>query len=258
MRAIVLFTLLLILINGCDESLNIYTVEDDITLGQKLSERIDQSPDYEVLNEFNFSDLYLYLYQVKEEILISPYLNFREKFSWELKIISDDNKIDAFSLPGGYLYIYSGMLKYIENVDQLAALMAHMIVHCDQRYDVNKLAQVYGYQQLMNIVENNVQSSDLDAILSDMENIPFNIDEEKIIDASTVELLTITRYSCASFIDLINRLETTNNNFLENHVDPKNRINLISDKVAEMACDTSMWHNNGDNGAFATAIATLP
>lgn len=257
MRVTILFILLFTFI-GCDESLNIYTVEDDITLGQKLSERIDQSSEYEVLNEFNFSDLYLYLYQVKEEILISPYLNFSEKFVWELKIINDDNKIDAFSLPGGYLYIYSGMLKYIENVDQLAALLAHMIVHCDQRFDVNKLAQVYGYQELMNIVENNVQSSELDDILSDIENIPFNIDEEKSIDASTVELLTITRYSCASFIDLINRLETTNNNFLDNHVDPKKRINIILEKVTEMACDTTMWHNNGDNGAFATAIATLP
>lgn len=58
------------------------------------------------------------------EVLPEKYQNY----DWEVVVFEEDT-INAFALPGGYMGIYSGMMKFAENQDQLAAVMGHEIGH---------------------------------------------------------------------------------------------------------------------------------
>jgi beta-barrel assembly-enhancing protease len=49
-------------------------------------------------------------------------------FDYTFKII-DDKEINAFSLPGGYVYVNKGLLDYVQSDDELAGVIAHEIVH---------------------------------------------------------------------------------------------------------------------------------
>ncbi|HZT43998.1 MAG TPA: M48 family metalloprotease [Chthonomonadaceae bacterium] len=51
-----------------------------------------------------------------------------KKFHYTFKII-DDKDVNAFSLPGGYIYLYKGLLDYVHSDDELAGVMAHEITH---------------------------------------------------------------------------------------------------------------------------------
>lgn len=49
-------------------------------------------------------------------------------YDWEVAVFEEDT-INAFALPGGYMGIYTGMMKFAENQHQLAAVMGHEIGH---------------------------------------------------------------------------------------------------------------------------------
>ncbi|MCO4321989.1 M48 family metallopeptidase [Aliidiomarina quisquiliarum] len=49
-------------------------------------------------------------------------------YNWEVAVFEEDS-INAFALPGGYMGIYTGMMKFAENQHQLAAVMGHEIGH---------------------------------------------------------------------------------------------------------------------------------
>lgn len=49
-------------------------------------------------------------------------------FTWTFHVV-DDNDVNAFSLPGGYVYVNAGLLKLIGTDDELAAVLGHEITH---------------------------------------------------------------------------------------------------------------------------------
>ena len=49
-------------------------------------------------------------------------------FTWHFFVI-DEKDVNAFSLPGGYVYVNSGLLKFVRSDDELAGVLAHEITH---------------------------------------------------------------------------------------------------------------------------------
>jgi predicted Zn-dependent protease len=60
-------------------------------------------------------------------------------------------EINAFACPGGFIYIYTGLLKTMDNEAQLAGVLAHEIGHVVARHSVKRLQQVLGIQVLLSI-----------------------------------------------------------------------------------------------------------
>lgn len=54
-------------------------------------------------------------------------------FPYVFYVIEGDD-VNAFSLPGGYIFVYEGFMKYIESDDELAGVMAHEIAHASFRH----------------------------------------------------------------------------------------------------------------------------
>jgi beta-barrel assembly-enhancing protease len=57
------------------------------------------------------------------------------KFNYAFKII-DDKDVNAFSLPGGFVYVNKGLLDYAQTDDELAGVMAHEIVHVAHHHGI--------------------------------------------------------------------------------------------------------------------------
>lgn len=52
----------------------------------------------------------------------------RPKMSYTVKVV-DDNEPNAFTFPGGFMYVTTGLLKLVESEHELAAVLAHEIAH---------------------------------------------------------------------------------------------------------------------------------
>ncbi len=72
----------------------------------------------------------------------------RKDVKYKFKVL-DSDEINAFACPGGYIYIYSGLLKIMDNEAQLAAVLGHEIGHVVARHSIQRLQIIYGYNILM-------------------------------------------------------------------------------------------------------------
>ncbi len=59
--------------------------------------------------------------------------------------VVDDTTINAFALPGGYIYIYRALLTHMNSESELAAVLDHKIGHVTARHAVQRYTKSQGY-----------------------------------------------------------------------------------------------------------------
>jgi predicted Zn-dependent protease len=74
----------------------------------------------------------------------------RNDIEYTFKVI-DKKDINAFACPGGFIYIYTGLLETLDNEAQLAAVLSHEVSHLVARHSIKKLQNIYGYSILAQI-----------------------------------------------------------------------------------------------------------
>ena len=64
----------------------------------------------------------------------------RPDFNWEFHVIDEPNQINAFALPGGKVFVYTGMLRLADTDAELATVMAHEIAHVLTRHGAERMS----------------------------------------------------------------------------------------------------------------------
>ncbi|MBN2813371.1 MAG: M48 family metalloprotease [Bacteroidales bacterium] len=150
-----------------DNDLNFFTVSQDIAFGEQLDSAVLASPDeYPVLSRTAYPAVYTYLETMMNNILASEEIMYRDEFNWKITVINSD-VVNAFAAPGGYLYIYTGLLKYLDNGAQVAGVMGHEIAHTDRRHSTEAMTKEYGFSVLLSIIMGN-EATQLEQILSSL------------------------------------------------------------------------------------------
>jgi predicted Zn-dependent protease len=62
------------------------------------------------------------------------------RFEWEFNVLEDPH-VNAFCLPGGKVAVYSGLLKVVQNDDQLAAVLGHEVAHALAHHSSERIAE---------------------------------------------------------------------------------------------------------------------
>ena len=62
---------------------------------------------------------------------------------WEFHVVSDP-QVNAFNIPGGHVYVNTGLICANDNVAELAGVMAHEISHGVSRHATENLSKAYG------------------------------------------------------------------------------------------------------------------
>ena len=222
----------------------LFPVEDDVTLGLQVVEQIEANPDeYPLLDETEYADAYAYLNAMKNTILQSDGVEYEDIFAYELKIIHRDDVLNAFATPGGYIYVYTGLIKYLDKADDLAGVMGHEIAHADRRHSVNQMIKNVGVQTLISIVAGESSSSTIAQVVSGIIGLKFSRTDEAEADEYSVLYLSDTDYACNGTATFFEKIEAEGGagvpEFLSTHPDPANRVEDINAKAAEEQCDTT-------------------
>ena len=131
---------------------NIFTVEDDVAMGQELDAEIrsDQSnyPIYKGNDEVR-----QYVTGIGKDIIRkSNLIQYEKIFPYKFEVIDDDSTINAFCIPGGYIYVYTGLIKYLDNEAALAGVIGHEIAHAERRHMSQRLTSYYGVSFVLSLV----------------------------------------------------------------------------------------------------------
>lgn len=230
---------------SCEDGvLPVFTIENDKELGQQVAAEIAADPEtYPLLDESSYD--YAYLKGMMDEILDSETIRYKDEFDWKINVI-DDDVLNAFATPGGQIYVYTGLIFFLDKEDDLAGVIGHEIAHADQRHSTKQLQRQYGISFLLGVLTGG-QSESIQQIIGSIVGVgalEFSRDAEAEADDYSVEYLSDTDYACngaAAFFEKLEANETTRNpEFLSTHPDPGNRVNDINSKAAEIGCSTAI------------------
>lgn len=242
-----------------DGSINIFSVEDDVQLGMQLRDEILSNPqEYPVLERSKFPQAYAYVEGIVKDILASDAINYREEFAWEVYIIDDDETLNAFAAPGGYIFVYTGLIKFLDRKDDLVGVLGHEMAHADHRHSTDQLTKTYGIVFLLDVLVGGTDQSTLANILASLVTLKFSRSAEEEADKYSVIYLCDTEYasnSAASFFQkLINVGASSPPEFLSTHPSPDNRVEQINAEAAERGCSTEFNSSQSEWQAFQASL----
>jgi predicted Zn-dependent protease len=63
--------------------------------------------------------------------------------NWQVNVIDDSRTVNAFGTPGGYLYVYTGLLAVLDDEAELAGILAHEVGHMVAQHTLRNLTATY-------------------------------------------------------------------------------------------------------------------
>jgi predicted Zn-dependent protease len=218
-----------------DNTFNLFSVNDDIAFGQGLREEIHSNPDkYPLLDETQYSEAYQHMYRIRDSILGSGELIYADRFDWKIDILHDDNVLNAFCAPGGYICIYTGIIKFLDDESQFAGVMSHEMAHADRRHSTDQLTKAYGIQILLGILlgSNPGVLAEIAANLAaGVATLAFSRDAEYEADKYSVRYMYQTSYDARGVGEFFKKMDGSLQppEFLSTHPHPDNRYERIQD-----------------------------
>lgn len=228
--------------NGKSDGFNIFPVSEDIKLGKQVSTEIASKPEeYPILDANQYSEVYAYVNKMRDAILNSGKLQYKDEFVWEIKIVQDDSTLNAFCTPGGYIYIYTGLIKYLDAEDELAGVVGHEMGHADLRHSTRQMTQMYGIDLLASAVLGEREA--IKQISTALIGLKFSRNHEKEADDASVTYLCPTPYNAAGAAGFFEKITAAGGartpEFLSTHPSPDNRVENIKAKKNELNCSGS-------------------
>ncbi len=243
---------------NCDENGNIilFSLQNDKDLGAQVAAEIESNPQqFPVLPRSNTQDCpncaaaYAYLDVIVNNILNSGEVTYNSEFVWQVSLIKDDETLNAFATPGGYIYVYTGLIKFLDRVDDLAGVLGHEIAHADQRHSSRQLQRQYGVSILLSVIlgEDPTALEQIAAQISGtLSGLSFSRGLEEEADEFSVIYLAETPYACNGAFSFFQKLldEDASGNtpeFLSTHPDPADRVAAINAQAEEIGCATDAF-----------------
>lgn len=112
-----------------------YSTEKEVQIGDSVAAQVKDN--YKFIEDIDANE------RVKKILDKIVEVCDRKDVTYFIKII-DEEDLNAVSLPGGYVYIFKGLLDKVKNDDQLAGVIAHEVGHITARHSVKRLQAYYG------------------------------------------------------------------------------------------------------------------
>lgn len=221
-----------------DNSFNLFAVADDIAMGIELRDTILNDPDnYKIITEDSIPAAYAYLNNIKNKLLTSE-VAYDDRFEWEIYII-DDSTVNAFCAPGGYIFFYTGIFRFMENEAMLAGVLAHEMAHAARRHTTDNLTKTGAASTVLSVILGD-DPSELAALASNLAlglgGLAFSRENEYEADEFAVRYMTkgsdYDPMALSDFFDMLKALEGNSGStptFLSTHPSPDDR----AEKIAE-------------------------
>jgi predicted Zn-dependent protease len=216
--------------------LMLLTIGDEIKLGEDTDKEIVRT-----YGLYENPELTAYISEIGERM---GKLTHRPELKYHYKVL-DTPVINAFAVPGGYIYFTRGILGYFNNEAELAGVMGHELGHVNARHS----AKQYSRAALagLGIGLGSILSEDFRKVAGvvqfgvGMMFLKFSRDDERQADDLGVEYSSKTGYDArqmAHFFETLERLNPGSDmkglpGWFSTHPNPTDRVAAVGRKTTE-------------------------
>jgi predicted Zn-dependent protease len=243
---------------ACD-SVNLFSVEEDIELGRQVRDEILADPaTYPVVDPAAAPEAYGHLRRIRDNVLASGQVEYADRFDWEVYLVDDDETLNAFAAPGGYMFFYTGLVQYLDEEDHFAGVMGHEMAHAAARHSSEQLTQRYGVATLIELALGDGTAAAVAQVAADVAALDFSRDDEAESDALSVQYLCETSYASDGTAGFFAKMEAEGGTqipeFLSSHPSHDSRVAEITDLAEDEGCSTQLAPNTD----WAAVQASMP
>jgi predicted Zn-dependent protease len=138
------------------------------------------------------------------------------QYRYQFKII-DQEQVNAFTIPGGNIYVFSGLVTMSESPEEVAAVLAHEIGHAEKRHVLHKIVKEFSIAVVFSILSGGDPNL-IVQIIQQVVGSSFDRKQEEEADRFALELLEKAKIDprhLADFFSKLNEKEMSYNKNLE-------------------------------------------
>jgi hypothetical protein len=134
------------------------------------------------------------------------------EFEYKFKVV-ESKDINAFSLPGGYIYVYQGLVDFVQSDDELAGVLAHEISHASQRHvawmrrEQEKMSAIQIPLILASIFSRSGEGLATGQLLGTAMTNGWSVKAETSADFGGVQLVVAGGYDATGMLTFMERLQ---------------------------------------------------
>jgi len=215
---IFLISLISIILGGCATTYNPATGrQESLMIGTEREVAIGRSGAQQVEEVFDLSTNPAHITLVEtigEEVAA---VCERKDLNYYFKVI-DDDELNAFALPGGYVYVHSGMIEKAGSNDEIACVLAHELGHIAAKHSVKQMQAAYGAGIGMTIIAAATGSSDFLRVVNvgvDLAMRGYSRKDELEADRLGIRYTYRAGYDPRAMITLLHRIQASKSQAVE-------------------------------------------
>jgi len=234
---------IIFLFSGCSTEYNIvtgqeekfyYSTDKEVQMGQAIAQQVEK--------EYKLVDDPLIQKRVEDIGKKIASVCDRKEIDYTFKVLNDD-EVNAFSLPGGFVYVNKGLVEKIANDDELAGVLGHEIGHIVARHSIKKLQALQGYSILRILVAAAPSSGEVgnaaDIAFTQLL-LGYAREDELLADQLGTRYLKLAGYDPHAMINFLEKLQEIGRrkplqpmNYFKTHPYVPDRIRVVKQELGE-------------------------
>ncbi len=216
-----------------------------------------------------------WLNRIGQRLAQTPQAN---AYPYYFKLVNDDS-INAFALPGGPMFVHTGLIKAAESEDQVAGVLAHEMSHVALRHGANQMSKQQTWQMVMGVVGAAAgvggggqcgllcQAVQMGGGLTENAVLMrFSRDHERDADLNGARMMSSAGYDPTQLAKFFQKLEGQLGSggspkgltaFLSSHPSPGNRVQYIDEDI-QFYPKRDYKSASADFAQVQRVVATLP
>ncbi|MCU1339704.1 MAG: peptidase Ste24p [Bryobacterales bacterium] len=243
---------------------NLFSPQQDIQLGKEAAVEVEKSMPV-VKNE----ELTAYLSRIGGRLAKSKHAG---TFPFSFTAINDKS-INAFALPGGPIFVHTGLISALDNESQLAGVLAHEMSHVALRHGTNQATKANLLQLGAALASSGLGG---DSMLSKLGQIGVGLGAQSVLlkysrnaeteaDLNGARIMNEVGYNPVQMAQFFQKLEAEGQkdnsklaNFLSDHPTPGNRVAYVEDQNRYLPKTQYSEIDSGALPRIKNIVASLP
>jgi len=161
-------------LTGCDGGTVLLTKDDEVQIGKEAAAEFDKEHRVD-----RTSDLARRISNIGQRVAART---DPPDYPYSFTLVREDT-VNAFAMPGGYIYMYEGLIDELNNdTDAIAWVMGHEITHIQQRHSAKRIERAIGASVLIDIVLGRETAGQIAGVVAGLALQDYGRDQEFTAD----------------------------------------------------------------------------